>query len=580
MKKLYMGVLIGIVSGSISAQGFAWAKKGGLWAYDYGYGITTDNSGNVYVAGKYEQNANFSGTILGCKGNHDIFVAQYSPSGNLNWIRTAGGYTGDYATSVACDGNYVYVAGEIEGQNATITFQGSSITLQCQGSNDIFLAKYSLTGNLLWAKRAGGSNYEKALGITYDQSGNVYICGLYTGYATFGGNTTISGYGDRDIFIAKYDANGNFLWVRKAGSSKRDEAKGIACDAGGNVYITGMYKDGCAFGSQYLGSPNGYWNLFIAKYSPSGSLMWVKKGGGNYDDVGWGIAIDKAAGRIYVGGEFNATATFSGHTVYTGGSADVLALCYDLNGNIQWAKKAGGNGADRARGIGFNSGRVFITGQFSGTASFGPFTKSASDNSDIFIACLDHTGTFRWAIDADGAADAPEDLGYESGNAVCAFNINTVYATGSMLNGAVFGSTSLSAYSRTDVFVTRVNAPSSDKLAADSSANEIPEEEVITPTFSDTAPPVNVRSLSDEEFLNGVNVYPNPGDGHVILELQLPGEDAVEMKVLNSLGQVIVENRLAPSSKTHVDLTGLNKGVYFIDLYLGESAIRKKVIVQ
>ncbi|MFN6037184.1 MAG: SBBP repeat-containing protein, partial [Bacteroidota bacterium] len=113
----------------VRAQQFSWAKKGGLWAYDYGYGVANDSYGNLYVAGKYEMNANFSGVVLPCQGNHDIFLAQYSPSGNLNWIRTAGGYTGDYATCVSVDkNNFVYTAGEIEGTNALIKFQGSPIT--------------------------------------------------------------------------------------------------------------------------------------------------------------------------------------------------------------------------------------------------------------------------------------------------------------------------------------------------------------------------------------------------------------------------------------------------------------------
>jgi hypothetical protein len=144
MKKLCIWILMNVSFFNVIAQNFNWAKQGGSWAYDYGYGVCTDNVGNVYTAGKYEMNANFSGTILPCQGNHDIFVAKYSPSGDLIWIRTAGGESGDYALSIACDGNYIYVGGEIEGNNALIKFIGSPITLNCKNLNDIFLAKYSL----------------------------------------------------------------------------------------------------------------------------------------------------------------------------------------------------------------------------------------------------------------------------------------------------------------------------------------------------------------------------------------------------------------------------------------------------
>src|SRR3954469_16364227 len=105
MKKKYIVLIVSLWTIYAGAQNFQWAKREGLNAYDYGYGIGTDNTGNVYIAGKFEQNANFSGTILNCQGNHDIYVAQYSSAGNLNWIRTGGGLNGDYAHAMSCDGS-------------------------------------------------------------------------------------------------------------------------------------------------------------------------------------------------------------------------------------------------------------------------------------------------------------------------------------------------------------------------------------------------------------------------------------------------------------------------------------------
>jgi hypothetical protein len=559
---------------SINAQSFSWAKKGGLWAYDYGYGIANDANGNVYVAGKYEQNANFSGVVLPCQGNHDIFVAQYSPTGNLNWIKTAGGYSGDYATCLATDGNYVFVGGEIEGTNATIYFQGSSATLKCQNSNDIFLAKYTTSGTLLWAKRAGGNDYEKALGITYDNAGNVLICGLFRGAATFGGTTTIYGSGDNDIFVAKYDANGNFLWVKKAGSTGRDEAKSIKCDVYGNVYISGLYKNGCTFGSQWLASPNGYFNMFLAKYSSAGNLLWVKTGGGDYDDVGWSLATDGYS-RIYVSGEFNATANFGGQTIWTTGSADIFVASYDMNGNIQWIRKAGGNKEDRARGIGIAGSRIYITGQYGGTAYFGPYTKTAADNSDIFIASLDIYGTFKWVMTAGGVADAYEDLGYESGNAVCAQTNGNVYATGSMLNGATFGSTSLSAYTRTDVFVVKI-------LSNPVSRSD--EEVLADQEGSEEDPALPVDEIENDKLGKGYSVelkiYPNPGDGYFVLEFNSDKSDQYEIVVFNSLGQVVDQRQITVPVVTSLDLAGRDKGIYFVEVRNTDVLFRKKVVLR
>lgn len=453
MKKLNIIALILVWIGA-SAQRVEWARKGGLWAYDYGYGVAADNAGNVYMAGKYEQNAKFSGVTLPCQGNHDIFTAKYSAGGSLLWIRTAGGYTGDYATCVATDSKYVYSAGEVQGSNATIKFPGSSITVKCKGGNDVVLIKYDLNGNLIWARAAGGYGDDKALGVSYDAAGNIYLAGCFESTANFHG-TYVSSRGERDIFVAKYDAYGNFKWVRTMGSSKRDEAKSIKVDGAGNVYVCGMYRDGCKFGDKYLYAPNGKWNMFLARLTSSGSLVWVKTGGGQWDDVAWGVTMNNS-GKIFVTGEFNASANFSGQSIYTTGSADVFVACYDNNGNIQWIRKGGGKLIDRARGIGTDGNNLFISGQFSKWATFGSTTRYAADNSDIFVAAISPSGGWLWATSGGGAPDPYENLGYESGDGICADGYGNVYSSGAFLKDVSFGGTYLTAYGRTDAYIVKM----------------------------------------------------------------------------------------------------------------------------
>src|SRR5687767_11807150 len=112
MKKLVLSILIFLPVVGFS-QSFQWAKRAGLWAFDLGYGIASDNMGNVYIAGKYEMNAVFGSATVSCAGNHDVYVAKYGPDGDFKWVRTAGGTGGDYAWAIASDGSgNVYVTGE------------------------------------------------------------------------------------------------------------------------------------------------------------------------------------------------------------------------------------------------------------------------------------------------------------------------------------------------------------------------------------------------------------------------------------------------------------------------------------
>jgi hypothetical protein len=550
MKKVYTMILLSVAMfGKTFAQTFEWAKREGLYEYDYGYGIATDKSGNVYVSGKFEMDANFSGTTLTNAGNHDIYVARYTPSGALAWIRTAGGPHGDYARSLSCDGTYIYIAGEIEG-HVPVNF-GPSVSVTGRGDNDLFLAKYDLEGNILWARSEGGEGNEKAFGVCHDGAGNVLVCGKYTDTLTFSGGRTLIAKGSNDIFVAKYDPNGKLLWVKDAGGPSRDEALAVKCDAAGNVYVCGMYKNDCKFGTTVLKSPKSYLNSFLAKYDPSGNLLWVKSGGGDYDDVAWSLTMDNS-GKIYVAGEFNAYAEFGDKNVTTAGSSDVFVACYDASGNVQWLKRAGGPLIDRARGIGTDGVNLYITGQFGASASFGNASVKAADSSDVFLASLSNSGTYKWAMAVGGVPDSLEDLGYESGNAVCAEGNGSVYFTGAILEGGKFGSANLSRYSRTDMFLAKVK-------------------------HGDILVVTDIAAASG----SGFSVYPNPGNGSFNLVLPENAGDKVEIDVYNMLGQSVKRQEFDRTGVAlPLDLTGAGKGVYLVKLRTGDQEMNARLVIR
>ncbi|HEX8516260.1 MAG TPA: T9SS type A sorting domain-containing protein [Bacteroidia bacterium] len=557
MKKIYVAVLLNSLFINLDAQNFDWAKCEGKYAYDYGYGISTDVSGNVYVAGKYEEDgAFFSGTTVPCAGNHDMFLAKYTSSGNLVWIRTAGGVLGDYAHAMVTDHtNFIYVAGELEGSGDVVSFSNSSVTLNTNGDNDIFVAKYDMNGNLLWAKSAGGGGGEKALGVSYDNAGNVYICGNYkTSFVYEGVPLTAVSPGERDIFVAKYDANGNFQWVKSAGGPGREEALSIECTGAGEVYVCGMYSNGAVWGSQTYNTPatptGTYLNGFLSKYATDGTLLWVKPIGGDYDDVAWDLTIDNG-GKIIVTGEYHANVMFDAIQLTTVASADIFVASYDGSGNVAWAKSAGGTLSDRARGIGTDGSKIFITGQFGsepGTpAMFGTNSLLAVDSSDVFMAGMDNNGNFLWVKGVTGPVDAFEPLGYESGNAICAHDANTIYATGAILDGGTFGVFALDDYSRTDAFIAKINM---------------------------------LVGVDETAGASALKIYPNPATGVFSIDVTDLQNERMELSVYNYLGELI--ERKAPTSNTtlNVDISTQNKGVYFVEIKTENKIFRDKIILQ
>lgn len=546
MKKIYLFLLINTIFINLNAQSYGWAKREGQYAYDYGYGIVTDASGNVYVAGKYEYDANFSGTTITCAGNHDFFLAKYNSSGSLIWITTGGGADGDYAQALSTDGTYLYITGEIEGYNGIIPFQGSPITVDVIGDNDIFLAKYDMNGTLIWAKSDGWWYSEKGKAITTDNSGNVFITGYYTDSTMFN-STIIPSMGYRDMYVAKYDSNGNFLWAKHAGGPQREEGTGVVCDASGNVYVCGMFCEGANFEGTVLSAPfTGNYEAFLAKYSPTGTLLWVKPFGSDYHDVAFAVTKDNA-GTIYVTGEFNAYATFDSYALVTSGGADVFVAAFNSSGSVLWASKAGGVLDDRARGIGTDGTNLFITGQYGGTAIFGGTPLTAADSSDVFMAKVSNTGTFSWAMAVGGIADTTETLGYESGIAITGRPGGEVYATGSLLDGGTFGATTYVKYSRTDIFIAKI---------------------------------LQIGTSMETTETKKLIAYPNPTSGMLSFDVTEFAGQELKTTVHDCLGQIVSHNLEVAGSIVNIDLSTQKKGAYFVEVKTNDLTFREMVILQ
>ena len=317
------------MSPALRAQDLVWAKRAGGTSVDFGFGIAVDGSGNSYVTGRFGGSATFGPgesnetTLTGADG---IFVAKYDASGDLVWAkRAAGGGTGsDVGFGIAVDGSgNSYVTGHFFGSATFGPGEINETTLTTAGFfSDIFVAKYDASGDLVWAKRAGGTRTDSGNGIAVDGSGNSYVTGLFEDSATFGpgesNETTLTGAGSDDladdIFVAKYDASGDLVWAKRAGGTSIDFGEGIAVDGSGNSHVTGQLRGSATFGpgetnETTLTTAGFFSDIFVAKYDASGDLVWAKRAGGTSFDFGSGIAVD-GSGNSYVTGGSSGLATF------------------------------------------------------------------------------------------------------------------------------------------------------------------------------------------------------------------------------------------------------------------------------
>src|SRR5262245_9002480 len=252
-----------------------------------------------------------------------------------------------------------------------------------------------------WAVRQGGTNAEVVYGIAADSAGNVIVAGYFYGppgsIRQFGGVTFTNGPAadGEEILVAKLNGSGNVLWAKRAGDTSIDVAKAVAVDSAGNAYVTGRFSGANAdFDSFHLAVVGGNTDIFVAKYSPTGAVQWVRQMGvsRNFLESGNGIATD-ALGNLYVTGFFGMTnGAFRSFTLTNTWGSACFVVRMDSSGNVIWARQAVGPASSQGEAIAVDpNGNVFVTGSFQQTnVTFGSVTLTNRGGiSDLFLVKYD-----------------------------------------------------------------------------------------------------------------------------------------------------------------------------------------------
>ena len=289
-----------------------------------------------------------------------------------------------------------------------------------------------------WLQSAGSPNADENLDITHDNSNNLISIGYFTNTITFplGTYLTSTGSGTSDVLIQKTNATGQVVWAVKAGGPGSDRGISVACDATGNIYVTGYYYGTATFGSFTLNSVSGSQDIFIAKLNSSGVFQWAKSAGGSMGEDPYAIAVDNL-NNVIVTGEFEGTSTFGTTTLtsttnpYTNTpSFDVFTCKYDGSGNFLWVQQGAAHLNDRGIDVGTDaSGNIFVCGQFSDTITFGTTHYNTIQNA-VFIIKYNSAGAEQWFVRAGGISSIANGLAVD--------NSNNVYITGDYTGNIIF----------------------------------------------------------------------------------------------------------------------------------------------
>jgi len=333
------------------------------------------NDGGAIVSGTFEGQVRIGDNQFTSAGDKDGFIAKVDRDGNYQWVKQIGGAGADYVRSNSSlnDGSSI-VSGDFTG---TATFGGTQLT--SSGRQDGFVAKLDSNGNYVWLKQFGGASnahlhHESGTAVSSFSDGSSILAGTYGGTVNFGGTTFTSSENGRDAFVAKLDANGNFLWAKQIETtSHANDSTSVATHSDGSSIVTGWFRGTTTFGDTTLTSSDrndGTSDGFVAKLDSNGNYLWVKqiksKDGNSeqYDEV-TGIDILSDGSSIITGTFGKGTISFGGTQLTTDLTKTGFVAKLDSNGNYLWATKELG-GKEKYVSARSDGSSIINTGDYGG----------------------------------------------------------------------------------------------------------------------------------------------------------------------------------------------------------------------
>ena len=405
---------------------------------DCGYGIDVDEDGNIYITG-FTYSSDFQVTDDAYQstsdGYCDVFVSVFNNTGNLMYSTYLGGSNIDsgYDVAVDADGN-IYITGQTYSPNFPVTSDAYQSTI-AGGYVDTFVSVFNSTGNLIYSTYLGGNSYDEGCGVAVDKDGNIYITGqTYSSNFPVTSDAYQSTCSSSGAFISMFNSTGNLSYSTYLGGSYDDFGSGVAVDADGNIYITGgtSSTDFPVTNDAYQSTPGGSTDTFISVFNSSKDLSYSTYLGGNFYDVGSGVAVD-AEGNFYITGGTSSTdfpvTSDAYQSTYGGGDGDAFVSVFNSTGNLTYSTYLGRNNCEGGNGVAVDAdGNIYITGftnskDFPVTPDGYPQYNVGNDDDDAFISVFNGAGNLIYSTCLEGT-------NYDYGSGVAVDKDGNIYITG------------------------------------------------------------------------------------------------------------------------------------------------------
>ncbi|MBK7690287.1 MAG: T9SS type A sorting domain-containing protein [Bacteroidetes bacterium] len=541
-------VLVFIVSTVAKAQVYNWAYSAGGSGWDDVKSTYLGDDQATLVTGMFSNTAQFGATSLTSTAYQDAFVAKYDQQGTLLWAKAISGDEQDWGYKVTSDhNNNVYVTGYFQSSSLHFT-PNDSLIKNAQSSRNVFLAKYNSSGVFQWARLGSGGNtnaYLTSRSVTTDDQNNIIISGDYNKQIEFNGNQ-LPATGGSNIFMVKYDPNGNVIWTKAGVSNSICWFTDLTTDGANNIYGTGKISTPITFGATTIPNHSGD-DLVIAKFDASGTLAWMQVVGNyimstttsNNFDCGSGIKVDNG-GNVFVGGSLLDTTYYDANLNMLIVKQFACITKYNSSGVQQWLKKFGNDEKDIITAIDLDAnGDVYAIGNYRNAFTVGGITLPASNVTAAFVAKFSSSnGNTVFAHKNGSSVDEMEGYGIgihpTSGN---------VYTAGNYKSTTTFSNNTLNCQGVWDIYLTLL-------------ANNV------------------VQGLSVVDDNDLMSIYPNPASDRLNLSMTNPLDRLnAQVSIYSVVGQLMSRQKL--NDQDIVDISTLASGNYILELSNGQKTQRK-----
>ena len=578
-QKLFLAICLLLTLG-IQAQNpvlqYGYSIGGNSEHGEFARDMVTDPEGNVYLTGIFHDIVDFDSSAgvseLTSTGDDDIFIAKYSATGALVWVRLvmifeAGTGTGEErpAAITRDEAGNLYIVGE------------SSL-----GMRGTIISKWTPDGNEVWTKYLTENNPltdifpadVAALGNT------LKITGSFRGTMDFDPSETnaVSLTGNTSAFILSLDLDGNFEWVKDIRSNSFASITAIEADTDGNIYVTGLFNGAIDLDpseQNVIIQSDSFSNdsVFIAKYTDQGNFVW----GNTMITEGDDSLIFMSSMSIDSNDNIVVMCPFLGTVSLAINGNEVSSLSSPINtgtliakftpqGNLSWAKVMAGTN----QGLGFGTDvsidacdAIYLSGEFRGNWDFDPsdsdfmMVSDSNDKSDIFLTSFSEAGNFNWAMQIGGQGN-PDFVELNGHLPLVIDNDQNV-----VLAATFQGTLNLSP-SGTPVNVTSVNMQ-----------DGTPTRDFFMAKYSN---PSNCLLGINEVQNQSFRMYPNPASGLVNLTLDKEYTDYT-IQIYDNIGKLVLSHNTSGSQST-IDISKLTVGIYFMEIEIEGKVFTEKLMVK